>query len=177
MQDYIANALRTKSDKSYGDNVSLVDFKLAIQDAIDASAVLDKIKKTLFYGKDAKGTYKPNAWVVAGTIAGALNDESNAKAIDIIHCILGKATEAGELLELLIGDGFDLVNYTEEIGDGRWYDAIGLAAVDFSFDGAQEMNVAKLRKRFPEKFTEQAANNRDLDAERKTLETSPGLEQ
>ena len=33
-----------------------------------------------------------------------------------------------------------------------------------------EKNINKLKVRFPDKFTEEAANNRDLEAERKTLE-------
>ncbi len=33
-----------------------------------------------------------------------------------------------------------------------------------------DRNIAKLRKRYPERFTEQAANVRDLEAERSVLE-------
>ncbi len=41
----------------------------------------------------------------------------------------------------------------------------------FTVEQAQERNIAKLAKRYPDKFTSEAALNRDLDAERKILES------
>ena len=48
----------------------------------------------------------------------------------------------------------------------------GLLYEDMNFDiGIDlEKNINKLKVRYPEKFTDELANNRDLEAERKTLE-------
>ena len=86
-----------------------------------------------------------------------------------------KATEAGELLEALHatayrGETFDVANAGEEIGDGFWYDALLARACGLTFDGIQRTNIAKLRHRFPDHFTEYDANNRDLFGERRILE-------
>lgn len=94
--------------------------------------------------------------------------------MNVIHAIIGKATEAGELLEALSaaaeGEAFDAVNALEEVGDGFWYDALLLRAIGSNFGEAQSVNIAKLRRRFPNAFTEFDANNRDLFEERKILE-------
>ncbi|URA06965.1 hypothetical protein Pfeifenkraut_BL30068 [Xanthomonas phage Pfeifenkraut] len=71
---------------------------------------------------------------------------------------------------LFNGAKFDDVNFIEETGDGFWYAAIGLNAVKATFGDVQHRNIAKLRHRFPQKFTEYDANNRDLFGERKILE-------
>jgi len=41
---------------------------------------------------------------------------------------------------------------------------------DISFEQIQERNIAKLKERYGEKFSKDAALVRDLDAERKILE-------
>ena len=67
----------------------------------------------------------------------------------------------------------DRTNIIEEIGDGFWYDAIALTAIGETrsgFEQCAETNNAKLRRRFPNKFTEHDANNRDVAAERRVLE-------
>lgn len=169
MTDFIKDCLRTKSDKFYGDKVSKEYLDDILKDLILTLQALDNIKKALFYGRQ----------LGLPTLQGIELD--NCKWLDtklhpdIIHCIIGKATEAGELLELLYGvlfedKEFDPVNFKEEIFDGNWYDGIGLNAVDATFEEIWETGIAKLKQRFPEKFTEHAANNRNLKEERKILE-------
>jgi hypothetical protein len=172
--DYIAEASLTKSDQFHGDKVSLAEFTLTIGGAITYLNRLDKIKKALFYGKtddvnevDCLREYDcSNIPLVFGP--------DKQKAIDIIHAIIGKATESCELLELLQntinGEAFDATNFREELGDGMWYDAIGLKAVDGTFEAEQVRNIQKLRSRYPNKFTEYDAVNRDLKKERDILE-------
>ena len=41
---------------------------------------------------------------------------------------------------------------------------------DYTFQDCMERNIKKLKVRYPDKFTSEAALNRDLDAERKVLE-------
>ena len=175
--DYIEEAHVTASDKYYGDRVSLAYFRETIAEAVEALNKLDAIKKTMFYGRDA-GVPAPEA--NAATLAKLpewISDrpEDDAAAVNVIHAIIGKATEAGELLELLHatainGETFDVANAGEEIGDGFWYDALLARACGLTFDGIQRTNIAKLRHRFPDRFTEYDANNRDLFGERRILE-------
>jgi NTP pyrophosphatase (non-canonical NTP hydrolase) len=106
---------------------------------------------------------------------------SEAKRIDrLLHALFGMCTEAGEAQDMLkkhlmYGKAFDAVNILEECGDSLWYIALALDACGFTMEQAMERNIAKLRTRYPEQFTEDAAINRDLDAERKVLEDLSGL--
>lgn len=60
----------------------------------------------------------------------------------------------------------------EEVGDLTWYETLILSATKFHFTDAFERNIAKLKKRFGDKFSEEKALNRDLPAERAVLEKS-----
>ena len=93
----------------------------------------------------------------------------------LLHGAIGIATESGELLDAIkkhvwYGKPLDGANIEEEIGDVCWYLALLCSARGISLSTVMEMNIAKLRVRYPEKFTEEAALQRDLDAERKVLE-------
>lgn len=94
----------------------------------------------------------------------------------IEHAAMGLVTEAGEVMDALkktkiYGKPFDPVNMKEEIGDVFWYLAIMCDELGISFEEVWEKNIAKLAKRYPEKFTEELALKRDTDAERKVLES------
>lgn len=168
---YINDALRTLSPSWHGEKVSKHHFVTAINDGIRAANYLDQIKKTLFYGRD-NNLMSEGLRDVSELPADM--DCGGANAANIIHAIIGKFTEAGELLEALRicynGEGFDKVNGIEEVGDGFWYDAILLNECGGTFEAAQRTNIAKLRARFPDKFAAVNANERDLDAERVILE-------
>lgn len=177
--DYVAEAHLTASPKFYGELVPLAHFDAVLSQAIDALNALDRVKKCLFYGRElgplalgvrdvSKNCAKLPEWI-------SDRPEDDAAAVNVIHAIIGKATEAGELLELLHatainGEPFDVANAGEEIGDGFWYDALLARACGLTFDGIQRTNIAKLRHRFPDRFTEYDANNRDLFGERRILE-------
>lgn len=96
---------------------------------------------------------------------------------NLVHAAIGISTEAGELLDaikkgLFYGKTVDMVNIREELGDLLWYVAVACFASGASFEALFEQNIAKLRARYPEKFTEYDALNRDLVNERKVLEAS-----
>lgn len=93
----------------------------------------------------------------------------------LLHAGIGIATEAGEFLDqikknLFYGKELDLVNLKEELGDLLWYIAIAMSALDTTFEVEMDRVIRKLRARFPDKFNEHDANNRDLNAEREVLE-------
>jgi NTP pyrophosphatase (non-canonical NTP hydrolase) len=92
-----------------------------------------------------------------------------------IHAILGMMTELGEFSDpfkkfIYYGKPIDRTNAIEELGDLLWYVAIAANALNTTISEVQRVNIEKLSKRYPEKFTEFLAVNRDLDAERETLE-------
>lgn len=172
--DYIAQAHVTASDKFYGERVGFQNLAAVLTDCIINLRELDKIKKSLFYGK--------------GDCADALSEEQGDCADipvyvgydyeagrNIIHAVIGVATESGEMLEalhatLFEGKSFDAVNMDEEAGDVFWYMALLAKACGFDFEASQRKNIAKLRMRYGEKFSEFDANNRNLKAERSILE-------
>lgn len=174
---FIPNALRTLSPAWHGDKVAKHNFVKAVNAAIDAANQLDKIKKTLFYGRDNNLEGALGQENLRGLPALAA-DHVDGDAANIIHAIIGKFTEAGELLEAmkawLNGAQFDRVNAIEEIGDGFWYDAVLLDEMESSFPDAMARVIAKLRARFPDKFTEANANERNLESERAILENATG---
>lgn len=177
--DYLAESARTAAGKYHGELVNMATLLNALAQFQYSAARLDRIKKLLFYGEDhAKGrfadTHTGNERAdVALTILGG--DE----APEIIHAVLGIASEAGEVAEALHKALYgeirpDLTNLLEEVGDLQWYEALLARAFNVDFDMIQRANIDKLRDRFPDKFTTEAANNRDLDKERATLEAGLG---
>ena len=76
---------------------------------------------------------------------------------NIAHAIIGITTEAGELLDAykkhrFYGRALDTKNLKEEIGDIMWYLTVLNGELGYSFQDAMTDNIAKLKKRYPEKF-------------------------
>lgn len=96
--------------------------------------------------------------------------------VQFLNAILGLAGETGELQEmvkkyLFHGHEFDPVNAKEELGDILWYVAQGCRALGITMEAVANVNINKLAKRYGEKFSDVRSINRDLDVERKVLET------
>jgi NTP pyrophosphatase (non-canonical NTP hydrolase) len=107
---------------------------------------------------------------------------------NMIHATLGLTTEANEIADhlkavLFYGKPLDKVNLIEEIGDLFWFSALLLQEINYLYDldtdqshkditfaDIMQKNLAKLKVRFPDKFTEFDALNRDLSSERNVLE-------
>lgn len=172
--DYIAEAFVTLSPSWHGEKVSKHNFISRMNAAIEAANKLDQVKKTLFYGRD-NNLDPAEGMAAVKTLPLMLGDTEADSATNIIHAIIGIFTEAGEMLEALreainLGKPIDSVNAKEETGDLFWYVAILARECGFTFDSAQRVNIQKLRARFPDRFTEFDANNRNLTAERTILE-------
>lgn len=93
----------------------------------------------------------------------------------LLHAGIGLATEAGEFLDALkkhvyYGKELDTVNLAEEMGDLFWYCALISDELGVDFTSIMETNIAKLKARYGDKFTEGKAEHRDLDKERQILE-------
>lgn len=96
--------------------------------------------------------------------------------IRLLHAAMGMCTEAGEFQDqlkrhLFYGKPIDSVNLAEEVGDMMWYLALAANALNVDLIEVATKNIAKLKARYPDKFKEHDALNRDLDTERKILES------
>jgi NTP pyrophosphatase (non-canonical NTP hydrolase) len=94
---------------------------------------------------------------------------------NLLHYTIGVGTEAAELLDavkkhIAYGKPLDLVNIKEETGDLLFYVARIIDMYGWTFEEVMETNINKLKARYGTKFSEAAALNRDLEAERKILE-------
>jgi len=94
---------------------------------------------------------------------------------DNMHMILGMVTEIGELADafkkhLAYGRELDWTNIKEELGDAMFYIGSFCRLNDLDLEDIILRNVDKLETRYKGKFTQQAANNRDLNKERDVLE-------
>jgi NTP pyrophosphatase (non-canonical NTP hydrolase) len=95
--------------------------------------------------------------------------------IDLLHAQLGISTEAGEFADaikkfLMYGKAYDRANLIEELGDLTWYIGLAIGQLGTTWGEVFEANIKKLATRYPEKFSEFHALNRDLEKERAILE-------
>lgn len=109
----------------------------------------------------------------------AIINRENLDEIDtrVLHAAIGLITESGEVAaairSALEGNKLDLVNLAEEFGDVNWYvNGIFPDAAEIPAGQTLDTNIAKLMKRFPDKFDGFLAQqeNRNLEVEREVLE-------
>lgn len=123
------------------------------------------------YIEEAKTTDIPDYMVVNNR----LFNMGDPKVLKFLHAAMGICTESGELMDalkkyLFYGKPIDDTNVNEEAGDLFWYIAILADAFGFTFESSMEKNIAKLKARYPNRFTEKDAQLRNLEKERKVLE-------
>lgn len=97
------------------------------------------------------------------------------QTVRLLHAAMGLTTEAAELVDMLkkhifYGKPLDRVNAVEEVGDSMWYAGLAVDVLKTTMDEILTKNIEKLRLRFPDKFNESDAINRDVAAERRLLE-------
>jgi NTP pyrophosphatase (non-canonical NTP hydrolase) len=97
------------------------------------------------------------------------------KEARLLHYVLGAGTEVAELQDavkkhIAYNKPLDVVNIKEEISDCLWYLARISDLYGWTFEEIMELNINKLKKRYGDKFTEEAAINRNIVEERKILE-------
>lgn len=166
--------------------VTTVTVKAACEMAVACSNVMDILKKHIIYGKPVNFN-ELNSQLVKMNASGeymeatlnypvGIGIKCSNEHVDLrlLHASIGMFTESGEMLEALLkhmnGTPLDVVNFAEEIGDSDWYKAIAHTVLDISEEQIRKTVIAKLAKRFPEKFSSEAALIRDLESERKILE-------
>jgi len=173
--NYEQEASVTNSNEFHGDKVAAGIFIESVASCVHELSRLDRIKKTLFYGQDlppAMHIASKQEHLKCSSLPKLFHNQQ--QGVEVIHAILGIATESGELLEALlkvVDDQlcFDKVNAVEESGDLFWYQALLAKACGTNFEAIQKINIAKLRKRYPNNFKTIDANKRNLTEERKVL--------
>lgn len=154
--EYLVASARTAAGSTYPGRVCQGAFQAAVDDVVYEIEVLDRVKKGLFYNRDVNLDWDDEPTTIFADFD-----------MDIVHGILGVATESGELLELLRDPHrFEIEKLVDEAGDACWYLAMLFRAAGVSFEEVMAKNIAKLMVRFPEKFEERLANTRDDDKER-----------
>lgn len=154
-------------EKDTGENAlrNTVERFLAVSDE------LDQYKKLKYYGRELKSDLAQKSHQMS-----LQQFERSGDGMEkLLHATIGLSTESSELLQAIYkakwnGEPLDVVNCKEEVGDLFWYLAIIFRELKFDLNDVLQVNHDKLTKRYGAKFTEEAANNRDLSAERNILE-------
>jgi len=173
-RDYLELSAKTLSPNLHNKNANsaklLIDLRFFTRDA----EVLDNYKKALYYNKIVNSQLAEEADRFPLCI--------EAPDADYLHAVLGIASEAGEIVEAFTKWRWRLVsdtlydkqavrpNVTEELGDLMWYVALLCRHFDLSLEEVFEKNITKLRLRYGDKFSESAAESRDLVSEAKVFD-------
>jgi len=182
LEMFVEDALKTES-RIKKITVNETFFNEVREILISAGSLLDQIKKNAFYDKPynmdglMSNTYSLNNAInrLSRLDINDIADNKTDFPINprIFHSIVGIQTEATELLEALdiTKKELDDINIAEEFGDLDWYKAIGVNELGISWDTVLETVIAKLKARYPNKFTSEDAINRNLDKEREILDS------
>ena len=108
-------------------------------------------------------------------LTGRTLSDCGSPIMNDLHMVLGMQTEVSEIADvykkhIAYGKNLDLVNVKEELGDAMWYIQNMCNMNNWSLEEILYTNIEKLKSRYPEKFTNDNALNRDLDKEREILE-------
>ena len=84
---------------------------------------------------------------------------------EVLNASLGLSGEVGELNDMVKkfiyhGTPMDEAHFKKEMGDILWYLALMCHAFGYDLDTIMEMNIDKLKARYPEGFGIHKANNR-----------------
>lgn len=150
---------------------------------INSGQMLDQIKKHGFYGSDYKidklreniTNIRRSSEALCVMDTQSIQNWSEQTIVinpRVAHGLIGCMTESvelGEAFQAIQAGNQDTINIGEEIGDTSWYQAILIDALELEWDNVLNNVINKLKNRYPEKFTQECAENRDLDTERKIL--------
>lgn len=92
----------------------------------------------------------------------------HVEAVDVggvVNGLFGLSGEAGELTDMIKkwifhNKTLDITHAQKELGDVMWYVAMICESFGWSLDEIMQMNIDKLKKRYPDGFDTERANNR-----------------
>lgn len=184
--EYQAQALRSETPlQRVFTDANLLRYSLIAAEAM--GDYIDQIKKVVVYGKEidytvlrAKLRTLDLAVCDLSAHTAVRGDAPSDVAVHprLLHAALGLYGESGEIFAALLhqmnGEALDVKNLEEEIGDVSWYVALYMDAMHtlgaVSMVSIWAMNIAKLKARFPAKFSLAASDGRNVEREREAME-------
>lgn len=94
-----------------------------------------------------------------------LNPELDKKDV-LINGVMGLCGESGEVIDIVKkhlaqGHELDKEELAKELGDVAWYLAETATAIGYDLEDIFQMNIDKLKKRYPEGFSVEKSVNRN----------------
>lgn len=88
------------------------------------------------------------------------------KDMHLMNGVLGLTGESGEVADIvkkywMQGHDLDKEHVAKELGDICWYIAETATAIDYSLETIMQMNIEKLRKRYPDGFDSKKSQHRE----------------
>ena len=152
-QQYLEASAR--SEKRFPDNVVMSPgILLLLESIVSTNDTWCEIKRMLIYNKTPDEYFAqlmnvPNPVLVSGP------------DMELLHMALGMVTEAGEFMEFVLNRIAKQVPLEEdmrkELGDLQWYVAGAIRKLGTTFEEVHDENIAKLKMRYPDEFSEEAA--------------------
>lgn len=95
----------------------------------------------------------------------AIANQDDISVSQLLNGTLGLTGEAGEVSDLIKKGifhekGIDLEHLKKELGDCAWYLAMICDACGFTLDDVMQINIDKLKARYPQGFDTYRANHR-----------------
>ena len=94
----------------------------------------------------------------------SLNDQAKG----LSNTALGLCGESGEVADMIKkhlhqGHDLDKEHMVKELGDVAWYLALGATIIGYDLEAILQMNIDKLRARYPEGFDARRSQHRKND--------------
>ena len=109
------------------------------------------------YQKEALRTESPVPWM-----------KGDDDTLRLLQGLMGLCGEAGEAIDILKkslfqGHKLDREHLVKELGDVAWYLAVSADALGFTLEQVLQMNIDKLRARYPDGFEADRSVRRETD--------------
>lgn len=132
---------------------------------------IEEYQRLAMRTNDGRCTERLEAWrrVETGVLyKGDVVEREEVDAGGLLNGCLGLAGEAGETLDIVKkwvfhGKEIDIDHFEKELGDVMWYMAMICQSTGLQLEIVMEKNIEKLKKRYPDGFDTQRANNRSSD--------------
>ena len=84
------------------------------------------------------------------------------KLVDGVMGLNGEAGECADIVKkfLFQNHDFDRQHFAKELGDVAWYLALCANAIDYNLETIFQMNIDKLKARYPDGFDSELSKNR-----------------
>lgn len=94
-----------------------------------------------------------------------IKNELSSSQLRLSHAALGLSGETGEVTDiikkyLMYGKEFDNKELAEELSDVLWYMSVILHEIGYTYNDIMELNINKLKKRYPNGFNKKDAIKR-----------------